>query len=128
MPLEGSAEGGQVQVPVDPAELLAGFEHAGGTPTQRHLPVPPPFDVLRVLAADGDHRLDRVRRSQGAGQGGRHAVAEHGQRLVQALAQAGRRTRVGLAQLGGQRLQPGLGIQRGRCVVGRPHPPFDRAA
>jgi DNA invertase Pin-like site-specific DNA recombinase len=30
-----------VQVTVDPAELLAGLDHPGGTPAQRHLPVAP---------------------------------------------------------------------------------------
>jgi hypothetical protein len=30
-----------VQVAVDAAELLAGLDHAGGAPAQRHLPVAP---------------------------------------------------------------------------------------
>ena len=41
-----------MQVTVDAVELLAGLEHAGGAPAQRHLPVTPAFDVLGVLAAD----------------------------------------------------------------------------
>ncbi len=59
--LQGGAQRGQVQVAVDAAELLAGLEHPGGAPAQRHLPVPPALDVAGVLSADRDHALDRVR-------------------------------------------------------------------
>src|SRR3954453_19396385 len=46
--VERGAQLGQVQVAVDPAELLACFDHAGGAPAQRHLPVPPALDVGRA--------------------------------------------------------------------------------
>src|SRR3954454_12138513 len=46
--VERDAQLGQVQVAVDPAELLAGLDHPGGAPAQRHLPVPPALDVGRV--------------------------------------------------------------------------------
>ena len=117
-----------MEVAVDPAELLAGFDHAGGAPAQRHLSVSPAFDVAGVVAADADHRLDRVGRAQCPGQGGRHAESEHGQRLGQALTHAGRGSGMGLVELGGQRLEQCLGFQRRRCVVGEPHPLADQAA
>src|SRR3954467_2156367 len=45
--VERGAQLRQVQVAVDAAELLAGLEHAGGAPAQRHLPVAPALDVGR---------------------------------------------------------------------------------
>ncbi|MDT5168074.1 MAG: hypothetical protein QOD02_1393 [Mycobacterium sp.] len=59
-----------MEVTVDAAELLAGLDHSGRAPAQRHLPVAPAFDVGGVFTADRDHRLDRIGRAQGAGQGG----------------------------------------------------------
>lgn len=38
---ERGAQRGQVQVTVHAAELLAGLDHPGRAPAQRHLPVPP---------------------------------------------------------------------------------------
>jgi hypothetical protein len=95
---EGGAECGQVQVTVDAAELVAGLDHPGRAPAQRHLPVAPALDVGGVLAAHRDHRLDAVRRAQRAGEGGRHTKAQHREGLAQALAQAGRRAWVGAFQ------------------------------
>lgn len=43
--VECSAEGGEVEVAVDPSELLLGFEHARGAPAQRHGAGPPAFHV-----------------------------------------------------------------------------------
>jgi len=37
--------------PLTPPELLAGFDHAGGAPAQRHLPVGPALHVGRVVAS-----------------------------------------------------------------------------
>jgi len=39
--VEFGCEFGQVQVPVYPAELAAGIDHARGATPQRHLPVTP---------------------------------------------------------------------------------------
>ena len=39
--VECGTEPGQVQVAVDAAELVIGFEHPGGAPAQGHLTVPP---------------------------------------------------------------------------------------
>ena len=50
-----------MQVTVHSAELLAGLDHPGRAPAQRHLPVAPALDVAGVFAADRDHRLDAVR-------------------------------------------------------------------
>ena len=94
-----------MEVAVDPAELLAGFDHAGGAPAQRHLPVAPVFDVAGVVAADGDHRLDRVGGAQGPGEGGWYAEAEHGQGFGHSFAQAGGGAGVGLVEFGGQGLE-----------------------
>src|SRR5213592_1485453 len=67
--LERCSELGQVQVPVDAAELVIGFEHPGGAPAERHGPVAPVLDVAGVIPADPDHRLDAVGGAQRAGQG-----------------------------------------------------------
>jgi hypothetical protein len=64
--LERGAQRAQVQVAVDAAELLAGLDHPGGAPAQRHLPVAPALDVARAGPADRDHALDRVGRAQRA--------------------------------------------------------------
>src|SRR4051794_29522476 len=125
--VERGAQLGQVQVTVDPTELLAGLDHAGGAPAQRHLPVAPALDVGRVGPADGDHALDRVGRAQGAGQRRRHFQAQHGEGLGESLAQAASRTGVGLVQFPGQRAQLGFGVEGGVGVVGLPHLRADRA-
>ena len=39
--VEGLAEGSEVEVVVDAAELFGGFTHPGGAPAQRHLTVTP---------------------------------------------------------------------------------------
>ena len=45
---------------VDPSELLAGLDHPGGAPAQRHLPVAPPLDVAGVSATDANHAFNGV--------------------------------------------------------------------
>jgi hypothetical protein len=75
MPVKRGAERSKVQMPVDPTELLAGLDHAGRAPAQRHRPVTPPFDVTRVIPTDRDHALDRVGRAQRAGLTGRPSMA-----------------------------------------------------
>jgi len=101
-----------VEVTVDAAELLAGLDHPGRAPAQRHLPVAPALDVAGVFTADRNHRLDRIGRAQRAGEGGRHTEAQHGERLVQALAQAGRRAGLGTVEFFGQGEQGCFGLQR----------------
>jgi hypothetical protein len=44
-----------MQVSIDVAEPVTGFEHSGGAPAQRHLAVVPPLNVLGILSADLDH-------------------------------------------------------------------------
>jgi hypothetical protein len=83
---------------VDATELLAGLGHPGGAPAQRHLPVAPTFDVAGVFAAHRDHRLEGVRRAQRVGQGGRNVQAQYRERVLQTLAQAGRRPGVGAVE------------------------------
>src|SRR5512133_1589436 len=58
--LERVAQRPQVHVPVDAAELLAGLDHPGGAPAQRHLPVAPVLDVARVRMTDADHALQAL--------------------------------------------------------------------
>src|SRR6266487_3794646 len=125
---ERGAEFRQVQAAVDTAELVIGFEHPGGAPAQRHGPVPPALDVLGVLPANLDHRLDRVGRAERAGQGGRHAQSHDGQGLGHALAQRRGGAGVGLVQLAGQLGQQSLGLDRRGGVVGLAHPPLGDGA
>ena len=81
-----------------------------------------------MRTTDADHALDGVGRAQGAGESRGYAQAQHGQRLGQTLAQAGRGAGMSLVQLGGQGAQLGLGGQRGVGVVGPPHPGRDDRA
>jgi len=71
--------------------------------------------------------LDHLR-EPGAGQDRWHAQPQHRQRLGHPLAQRGGGARMGLVQLCGQHLELGLGVQRGRGMVGRSHPTLDRPA
>src|SRR5665648_427314 len=50
--VERNAEPWQVQVAVDAAELLAGLDHPGGAPAQRHGAVLPVLHVARVRAME----------------------------------------------------------------------------
>jgi len=72
------AEFRQMQVAIDAAELVIGFEHPGGAPAQCHLPARPALDVSGVLSANLDHRLDGIGRAERPGQGRRHAQAQDG--------------------------------------------------
>ena len=86
MPFESGSQGPEMEVTVDPAELLAGFDHACGAPAQCHRSVLPVFDVAGVIPTDFDHAFHAVGAAQGAGQGGWYTQAQDGQGLVQALA------------------------------------------
>ncbi len=55
---------------------------------------------------------------QSAGQGRRHAQAQHGQRRGQAFAQAAGRAGMSTLELGGQGFELRLGDERGLGVVG----------
>jgi hypothetical protein len=50
MPFERGSQCPEMEVAVDPAELGAGFGHTSGAPAQRHLSIPPAFDVAGVVA------------------------------------------------------------------------------
>ena len=50
--LQRVAQGSQVHVAVDAAELLAGLDHPRGAPAQRHGAVLPALDVAGMLPAD----------------------------------------------------------------------------
>lgn len=84
--VEGGAQCWEVEVAVDPSELLGGLAHPGGAPAQRHLSVTPSLDVGAVVTADLDHRLDRVRGPQGACQRRWNPETAHGEGLGQAFA------------------------------------------
>jgi hypothetical protein len=62
-----------------------------------------------------------IRRAQRAGQGRWDAQAQHGEGLVEPLAQAGGGNGVGLVELAGQRGQLRLGLKRRIGVVGGAH-------
>jgi len=51
-PFQCVSQGAQMEMAVDAAELLAGFDHAGGTPAQGHLSVAPAFDVAGVITTN----------------------------------------------------------------------------
>lgn len=48
--IESDAQRGQVQVAVDAVELVACFDHSGGTPAQRHGEGPEVHILAQVLA------------------------------------------------------------------------------
>jgi hypothetical protein len=98
----------QVQEAVDATELLGRLEHAGGAPSECHLPVPPTLDVGGVVPAYLDPRLDCICRPQRARQSGRHAEAGDRERLGQALPEAPRRAGVALVELAGEVLEADL--------------------
>ena len=87
-----------------------------------HLPVLPVLHVGRVISGDGDHRLDAVRGAQRAGQRRWDTQAQHGQRLGQALAQAGGGTGVGALEFLGEGFELRLGHDRRLGVIGLAHP------
>ena len=60
-------------MPVDPAELLAGLDHASGAPTQRPLPVAPALDIR----AAGRQMLIMLSTSFGRAEGGSVLVVYH---------------------------------------------------
>jgi hypothetical protein len=107
--VECLAEGGEVHEAVDSAELFGRFEHPGGAPAQDHLAVAPALHVRAVVAADFDHRLDRVGGPQRSRQGRGHAEAADGQRRGEAFAQGGRGAGVRLGELAGEGFEFGLG-------------------
>ena len=82
---------------LDAAEPFRGFDHSGGAPPQSHGAVSPPFHVRRMVAADADHGLDRVRRPQRSGQYRRHVESGDGERLGESFAQTGGRAGMGWA-------------------------------
>jgi hypothetical protein len=115
-----------MEVTVDPAELLAGFDHPGGALTQRHHSVLPVFDVAGVfrqisIMLSTKLVLRRVRARVGATP--RRSTVRISVSPSRNEAAAG----VGAFQLTGQGLKLGLGTQRGLGVsglgvIGRAHP------
>ena len=110
MRVESGAEGGQVQVAVDAAELLAGLDHAGGAPAQRHVcrSASSSRCVEWVRAMEIIDSMLLVLRSVRASVGGT-PQAQHGQRLGQALAQRRGRTGMGALEFFGQGFELGFG-------------------
>ena len=106
----------------DVAELGGRLAHPGGDPAQHHLAVLPALDVGGVVAAGGDHRLDRVRGPAGPGEGRWHAQPADREGLSQAFTQGRGGAGLGAVQLPRQGFQVGLGDQRIRVAVGGPHP------
>ena len=83
--LESVSEYGQLTIGLEATEGLLGLQQAGGGPSERHLGVPPAFDV----AGDLTHRAERVLDDVGAGKRApefvRQAEADDGEDLVQPL-------------------------------------------
>ena len=61
--LESVSEDGQLTIGLEATEGFLGLQQAGGGPSERHLGVPPTFDV----AGDLTHRAERVLDDVGAG-------------------------------------------------------------
>jgi len=116
MPFKGVPEHGHVGVAGHTAELLAGLDHAGGAPALCHLPVSPALDVAGVVAADRDHRLDRVGRPQRPARVG----GTPSRSTVNVSAMPSRRLPAapgwGLVQRLGQRFRQRLGFERGESA------------
>ena len=77
-------------------------------PAERHLAVLPALHVSRVVPADLDHRLDRVRRVQRAGEGRRDVQSADGEGLSQSLAERGCRAGMGAVEFLRELLESGL--------------------
>ena len=114
MLLESVSEDGQLTIGLEATEGLLGLQQAGGGPSERHLGVPPAFDV----AGDLTHRAERVLDDVGAGKRApefvRQAEADDGEDLVQPLQDAARDARFLMLQTPGQVAQQPFGLV---CVV-----------
>ena len=79
--LESVSEDGQLTIGLEATEGFLGLQQAGGGPSERHLGVPPAFDVAGDLA----HRAERVLDDVGAGERApefvRQAEADDGEDL-----------------------------------------------
>jgi hypothetical protein len=103
----------QVAIPVDLAELLLRFEHAGGDPPKRHLARAPPLDVAARVPRDRDHRLDRVRRLERAKERVWKPETGDGEGFLKAFEDRGGGTGMGRLQM----RQPLPLVPAGRAVV-----------
>src|SRR3954452_12716014 len=118
--LDGDGELGEVAVANDLAELLLGFEHAGGRPAQAHVAVGPVLDVAADAPDGVDHRLARVRGGQRALEAPADAEARDGQRLLHALPQRCGGAGMAAGELVGECAQL---VERAVVIVERPRPP-----
>jgi hypothetical protein len=59
--LESVSEDGQLSIGLEATEGLLSLQHAGGGPSERHLGVPPAFDVAGDLARRGRPRTTGLR-------------------------------------------------------------------
>ena len=105
---------------VDAAELVAGLDHPGGAPAQRHVP-----SRQRLTLTAWSRPIEIIDSMQLVERSVRARVGDTPRRSTvsvscEALAQAGRRAGVGAVEFLGQG-QQGFGQQRGLGVVGIGH-------
>ena len=76
-------------VGLEPPEALGSLQHGGAGPSERHLGVPPAFDVAADLPDGPVHILDDVGAGERTAQFDRQAQAGNGEDLVEALQDTG---------------------------------------
>ena len=90
MSSQGGPQDRQLPVGLEPPEALGGLHHAGRGPAQRHLGIPPAFDVAADLPNGAVHVFDDVGARQRPTQLDRQAEAGDGENLIDAFQDTGR--------------------------------------
>jgi hypothetical protein len=109
---QGGGELWELALALDASELFGRGEHPGGGPAQAHAAVLPALHFAGVRPDGFDHRGHRVRAHHRLEQRSGYAEAGDGERVGEAFAQAGGGVGVDPPELGGQRLERGLGLIR----------------
>ena len=112
--LESVSEDGQLAIGLEATEGFLGLQQAGGGPSERHLGVPPAFDVAGDLAHRAEGVLDDVGAGERAPELVRQAETDDGEDLVQPLQDAARDARFLMLQTPRQVAQQPFGLV---CVV-----------
>ena len=112
--LQGLEQSAHVAAATQLSHASGRVAHCAGDPAQHHLTVTPALDVAAVARHRAVEVLDRIGRAQGAVQRAGDAQRLHRQRLLKALAHAGRGPRVlGLQRRGqaGELLACQIGVR-----------------
>ena len=108
--LESVSEDGQLSIGLEATEGLLGLQQAGGGPSERHLGVPPAFDVAGDLAHRAKGVLDDVGAGERAPELLRQAEADNGEDLLQALQDRAGHAWLDLLQAPGEVAQEPFGL------------------